>query len=72
MEQWEEFFHKHSGDELCILVLESCRILLRRGEMTAEAVHHIPVRNPSVRSKKAWACREECVCSRLHKTKPRT
>lgn len=48
-EYWEEWFLEHRADELAVLVIESCRVLLRQGSMTAEDVHHIPVKNPSVR-----------------------
>ena len=49
LEYWQEWFHKHRGDEISVLVLESLRILLRQGSMSATDVHHIPVKNPSVR-----------------------
>jgi len=47
--EWELWFQKHRADEIAVLVMESIRILLRQGSMTAEDVHHIPVKNPSVR-----------------------
>ena len=49
IEHWERWFRDHRSEELSILVIESCRVLLRKGDMTAEDVHHIPVKNPSVR-----------------------
>lgn len=49
IEYWEDWFFTHRADELSILVIESCRVLLHKGSMTAEDVHHIPVKNPSVR-----------------------
>jgi hypothetical protein len=49
LEVWEKWFIDHRSDEMAVLTLESLRILLARGEMTAEAVHHIPVKNPSIR-----------------------
>jgi len=49
LEKWECWFHEHRADEIAVLVLESIRILLRQGSMTAENIHHIPVKNPNVR-----------------------
>lgn len=46
---WECWFLKHRADEISVLVIESLRIILRKGSMSAEDVHHIPVKNPSVR-----------------------
>jgi transcription initiation factor IIE alpha subunit len=49
LEDWEQWFRDHRSDEIAVLVIESIRILLRKGEMTAEDIHHIPVKNPSIR-----------------------
>lgn len=49
IDQWERWFLKHRADEIAVLAMESIRVLLRNGSMTAEDVHHIPVKNPSVR-----------------------
>jgi hypothetical protein len=49
LKYWEQWFIDHRADEIAVLVFESCRVLLRKGSMTAEDVHHIPVKNPSVR-----------------------
>ena len=47
MQPWESLVREHKATELGLLVFELCRVLLRDGETTAEAIHHIPVSNPS-------------------------
>jgi hypothetical protein len=49
LKSWEIIFYEHRGTELAVLFFEALRIGLRKGQITAEDLHHIPVENPSVR-----------------------
>lgn len=46
---WEKWFHSHRSHELAELYIAALRVGLKKGSITAEDLHHVPVKNPSVR-----------------------